>query len=277
MIIKPDCVYYGWYRYGQKEHPGCYKTKKVSRCSGWDKCKKGYVPKDKHLEITHNNTKTFYYQANSIALANLFSGLFYGEQRKFENNKEGEAHAKRRRKKGHYHFIQRPVDHVIRLLQAARAYFSKIGADNYSIHNPDGKKPMFLDAGCGVGNIVMLAHAVGFDAYGIEYDLKTLNRGKKLFEQFRLDPGRLMKGDILEFNNYHIYDVIYTYCPMVNHKLEQQFEDKARREAKKGAIFIGMGTQSNYTDPVTGERLFFQRQAVTIAGDDAYLSMYIKL
>jgi SAM-dependent methyltransferase len=240
----------------------CYKNKSKEKCKGRKKCQY-FTPEKVPSEIY--STMTTYYRTSYSMFAELFSRLFGEEQRKFERSKEGCDHRRRRNKMGHFHFIPRSMDQAIKMILAARQYL-----------NDPTKQAKFLDAGCGVGNIVMMAYTFGFDAYGIEYDVKTLNRGKRLFKQFDINADRLMRGDILKFNNYADYDVIYTYNPMQDGNLERKFEAKVLREAKIGAVLIGFwhGDQ-----PLVEKerRYFFQKIDMTLAKNDTFVNMCVKI
>jgi SAM-dependent methyltransferase len=158
-----------------------------------------------------------------------FGDLFAAEQYKFSIDKRGREHREQRHKLGHYHFIGRDMNSVMHIVISAREHFG-----------PGRWQPKFLDCGCGVGNVVMMAQYAGFDAYGIEYDEKTLKRGQRLFKQFRLDPKKLFQGDILEYPDYHKYDVLYGYCPLSDREKEHLFENKLKLDMKVGALLAGI-------------------------------------
>jgi len=191
-------------------------------------------------------------------------GLFQSEAEKFRNNDKGISHARKRYKMGHYPYITRSMEAVMSMVIHVRKCFGH-----------EGPVPKFLDCGCGVGNVVMMAHFAGFDAYGIEYDPVTLQRGKRLFKQFRVDPKKLFRGDILEYPNYADYDVIYGYCPMCDNKKEQAFENKVSLDMKIGAVLCGLGFRSHRSPPgiekMIGPRAYFQ-QLMLEASDDHYAS-----
>ena len=96
--------------------------------------------------------------------------------------------------------------------------------------------PTFLDAGCGIGNIMVLAHAVGFDVSGIDINPDLIELAHHMFAHnynYTLDI-----CDILSYNKYHKYDIIYYFCPIHDVKLEKEFEKKVEKDAKKGAIIV---------------------------------------
>jgi SAM-dependent methyltransferase len=96
--------------------------------------------------------------------------------------------------------------------------------------------PTFLDAGCGVGNIMALAHSVGFDVSGIDINPDLIELAHHLFrhtQNYELDI-----CDILSYNRYNEFDIIYYFCPIQDIELEKQFEKKVETDAKRGAIII---------------------------------------
>lgn len=107
------------------------------------------------------------------------------------------------------------------------------------------EKPRFLDAGCGIGNMLLLAEACGFRVSGIELDKKTHKIAEKLLHRDRrfYDGGRdkVFHGDILKFNKYKQYDVIYFYQPMSNGPLMSRFVWKLVKEMKVGAFIVPNG------------------------------------
>jgi len=199
------------------------------------------------------------------SLTRAFGAIFRGEERKFRGSDKADAHHKKRWAMGHYHFIPRDTGNVMNMLVLARKYITNLGKLD---------RPKFLDCGCGVGNVVILANFVGFNAYGIEYDTVTLARGKRLLKQFGMNPQRLMKGDILKYSKYHEYDMLYGYCPMNNHKFEQQFENKLKLDMKVGALMAGLpfysGCEMINNQPICCQRL-------TLSEGNSFNNMALKI
>lgn len=253
LISDVNCVYFNNANRGT-----CHK--KFNR--GKD-CVLSTKPRCGHKKLHKVCNQTFddpkwYWKSTMNTLMTAMSGLFYSEQAKFQNSKKGEAHADRRRKIGHYPFIMREMGGVMAMVIHVRKYFGS-----------RTKTPKFIDCGCGVGNVVLMAHFAGFDAYGIEYDPVTLQRGRRLFKQFRVNPKKLFRGDILEYPNYADYDVIYCYCPMCNDEKEQAFENKVKLDMKVGALTCGLRDRND--NRIGKERAYFQR--LILAADDYACSM----
>jgi SAM-dependent methyltransferase len=110
-----------------------------------------------------------------------------------------------------------------------------------------GKK-LFLDAGCGPGNVMVTARAAGLcDAYhGIEFFDETFKKAQAWLgiNERGNNTYKLFQEDILKFNHYGKYDIIYFYCPFSDHRLQRRFEERLEDEMKVGAILIGFLKQS---------------------------------
>jgi SAM-dependent methyltransferase len=131
------------------------------------------------------------------------------------------------RKNGSYHFIPRELEENVRVLQEVDKFISSKGG------NIARKK--FLDAGCGIGNILMLARAIGFGGcYGLEFDDETLKIAKTL----NRNEAVIKRRDILTFEKYSQYDVIYFYRPFCNDEKQMLFEEHLYSSMSVGAIVI---------------------------------------
>lgn len=95
----------------------------------------------------------------------------------------------------------------------------------------------FLDAGCGVGNIMLLASEIGFTSYGLEIDPTTICFAKKR----GIRPDYIIRQDILTYKCYNDYDVIYFYRPIIKDKKQTKFEKIVKGQMKLGAILIAVG------------------------------------
>lgn len=106
----------------------------------------------------------------------------------------------------------------------------------------------FLDAGCGIGHTLLLINEnynyrtnqkYYFDTFGLELNDNLI----------KLANGRIKKSiyhkDILTYDNYKLYDIIYYYSPIANQKKEQEFEMKVENDCKVGAIIIANRKQSS--------------------------------
>lgn len=95
------------------------------------------------------------------------------------------------------------------------------------------RKYKFLDIGCGIGNIALLASGIGFNAYGLEYNEKIYNIAKGV-----MGGSRVFKGDMTSFKGYDKYDVLYYYSPMANTEAMAKFVKRLAKEIKCGAYVI---------------------------------------
>ena len=99
----------------------------------------------------------------------------------------------------------------------------------------------FLDVGCGVGNIMILAKRAGFGIVeGIEYE-------KRNIDQAIISPspslhnsayGTIHHMDAFDFENYRDFDVIYYYCPISDYLLEERLEKLIESQMKVGAYLV---------------------------------------
>jgi SAM-dependent methyltransferase len=98
----------------------------------------------------------------------------------------------------------------------------------------------FLDAGCGCGNVLLIARAASLtDKYnGIEFDKDNVEKANRMFVNNKENTFKIINGDILQFDKYHEYDIIYFYRPFSNSKSQILFERKVRDEMKVGAILL---------------------------------------
>jgi len=128
--------------------------------------------------------------------------------------------------KARYNFIPLNMNVVMNILN--ELHDSIISKGKY-----DSRYVKFLDAGCGIGWIVKLAQAIGFNASGIELDKDNVKVATTIFG---LDD-RVKQGDILQ-HKYSTYDIIYYYCPIADTKLQKQFERKVEEGMKVGSILV---------------------------------------
>jgi len=133
-----------------------------------------------------------------------------------------ENHYKSRAGVNHFGFV--PADTISISYTLFRLY--------HQMESERGKHK-FLDIGCGIGNIVLLAHEIGFDAYGLEYNRKIYNVAKGI-----IGKDRIFLGDMTSFRGYGEYDVLYYYQPMVNFDAMNKFAERLIKAVKPGAYVI---------------------------------------
>lgn len=135
---------------------------------------------------------------------------------------------------GHFGFIPSEPGPILTALIKAKHLLRENDLSTYSRGYPTYK---FLDAGCGVGNIMLLANCIGFDAWGIERDPETIKLACKLDCH---GGEHIIKSDMVEYKDYGKYDVIYYYQPMRSEKMKV-FVDALHSQIKVGAIVIPNG------------------------------------
>lgn len=91
----------------------------------------------------------------------------------------------------------------------------------------------FLDVGSGIGHLCYLAKLNGFDAEGLELNPKLLEISNELYPEINF-----INMNILDFNNYGDYDVIYYFAPFNNIKLQQELKEKIENTIKIGSYII---------------------------------------
>jgi len=104
------------------------------------------------------------------------------------------------------------------------------------------KQLRFLDVGCGIGNIVTLASAAGFIARGIELNEEYLKIARRLTICMDRKP-YFECADIITFDKYHLYDLIYYYVPIKSPYLQTAFEVHLIKGMKVGAFMLPTGSR----------------------------------
>jgi SAM-dependent methyltransferase len=140
-----------------------------------------------------------------------------------------------------FRFIPLPTYELINSLIALKEIITD--DKRWSGYNKNGYKK-FLDAGCGCGNVLLLAYGSNIaDKYvGIEYDEENIKKAKILlkkdYREFESTCFDIIKHDILFFDKYNEYDIIYYYCPFSDDKTQASFEMVVEDQMKVGAILI---------------------------------------
>ena len=166
-----------------------------------------------------------------------------------------------KRKEEYYPFIpfgsREAVTQIIEACEVFRNYHSQ---DHYY-------SPSFLDVGCGIGNILVLAKGCGTSSTtGIEYNttyskvglLKSMEMPKtEIFKPKNWTSGqmtteklvarynetccyasRVLEGDAFNFKGYNAYDIVYYFCPINKTKLEVKLERLIEDSMLVGSVLI---------------------------------------
>lgn len=142
--------------------------------------------------------------------------------------------------KGHHRFIpSSSVGDVISCLRLVREYLTdkQLKQDNHR------RLISLIDCGCGVGNILLLAVALGgYRVTGLEYEPEVVEIAQLLVRTYSSgDKHIVLQQDVLTYDSYKLYDVIYYYQPISNDKKMCIFAKKARNDMKVGAVIVTYG------------------------------------
>ena len=139
----------------------------------------------------------------------------------------------------YYSFIPNAINKVVEQL----VYASTILKEEH----PNRTSFRFLDVGCGIGNIMMLAKSSGFRvAHGIEFDK---NHQKRFLYDDINQAGsevRVFWQDAMKFTDYGAYDVVYMYRPIHDYLKERKLERIVTGTMKKGAFFLANLCERNW-------------------------------
>jgi len=126
-----------------------------------------------------------------------------------------------------YPFVAMDTRQAFQEIKLAWDYLAEIR------HGADEPPPTFLDIGCGIGNVLLFAEQVGFDVYGIEKDQYPFHVASAM-----LGKSRISQDDILNYDRYRDFDVVYYFCPLTDGTMQKQFEHQVEDTMRKGAILI---------------------------------------
>lgn len=143
----------------------------------------------------------------------------------------------------HYGFIPANTKEVSKTLIGL---YNHVRGDGYNMG-----ECKFLDIGCGIGNIVLLACHIGFNAYGLEYNKEIYNIARSLI----VGSARIFKGNMSTFKKYGEYDVLYYYVPIADGREMEKFAKKLTKAMKVGAYVIPRGHAITFDRPKEFERI----------------------
>ena len=106
----------------------------------------------------------------------------------------------------------------------------------------------FLDVGCGIGNIIMLAKYTGFrQAHGIEFDQSHRKRFLNNNDIYQSGSEvQVFWQDAMKFTNYGAYDVVYMYRPIHDYAMQGKLERIVSGTMKKGAYLLANLCEQNW-------------------------------
>ena len=142
-------------------------------------------------------------------------------------------------KEGSFPFIANHDPIVLEQFIRLKDYLYK--EDRWSGYESESSR-RFVDAGSGIGNILLMANEVNLcrEYIGLEYFDKTIKLGRKFIKSYYPHDKRirLEKRNILTYKSYGKADIIYYYCPFNDKEKEIEFENLIEDQMKVGAILI---------------------------------------
>lgn len=141
-----------------------------------------------------------------------------------------------------YPFVAMDTRQIFAQLRFAGGF---LGLDR---EEPPPPMPRFLDVGCGIGNVLLIAEQFGFEVYGIEKDEYSFPIAAKL-----IGEDRVAQADIWAYAGYNEYEVIYYYRPFSGRAQQLRFEKLIEDSMKTGALLIANHKNS---DAIDGDRRF---------------------
>jgi len=189
------------------------------------------------------------YQETKLRMCeNMLDSIFGNMRKSIDTPEEIGLH----RKEGSYPFIPITTGRIFRTFYKLREFLNKRAGKTTYIHEPlasiyDDKKVRFLDAGCGIGNVLFMANHFGLanQFIGLEYFEKTAEAaemflGLKNPNTWSRCGYEIRRRDILTYRHYKQYDFIYYFHPFSDNKKEGEFERRIEDQMKVGAILIAM-------------------------------------
>jgi SAM-dependent methyltransferase len=140
-------------------------------------------------------------------------------------------------KDSEYPFVAMDTRQVFTQLEFAARYLN-LDPDSTSSH-----PRRFLDVGCGIGNVLLIAEQFGFDVYGIEKDEYSFPIAAKL-----IGEERIVQADIWTYQDYGEYEIIYYYRPFSGREQQLRFEKLIEDTMREGAVLIANHKNSNAID-----------------------------
>ncbi len=140
---------------------------------------------------------------------------------------------------GSYPFIPLETRYLFYQLKYLKSYlFNEPRWSGYQ-----NNRSKFLDAGCGCGNVILMAnmHLLCSYQHGIEFFPETADKAENWLGTHRYKNEvqfKIIRKDIMKFRGYKDYDVIYFYCPFDDNRLQITFEERLENSMKVGAVLI---------------------------------------
>ncbi len=91
----------------------------------------------------------------------------------------------------------------------------------------------FIDIGCGIGNILLIAEQLEFEVFGIEKDPASLAIAREL-----IGPAAVDEIDIWQYDGLADFDVLYYFRPFCEKTMQLRFEKHVEDACSPGAVII---------------------------------------
>lgn len=95
------------------------------------------------------------------------------------------------------------------------------------------KGKSFIDLGSGLGNVCAYAARRGLISHGIEINPILFNLSQQFYPEVTF-----YNQDILEFNKFQEFDIIFYYLPIYNQELQQSFRKKVEDNMVVGQYLV---------------------------------------
>ena len=124
-----------------------------------------------------------------------------------------------------YPFIAMDTRQAYEQIRIAKRYLKK---------TRNGDQPLtFIDVGCGIGNILLLAECMDFNVFGIEKDNGSIEIARSL-----IGDSLVSQEDLWNFHRLSEFDVVYYFRPFCEKSSQLKFERLIEDNVKPGAILI---------------------------------------
>lgn len=134
-----------------------------------------------------------------------------------------------------YPFVAMDTRQAYEQIRMARRYLREQG--------PPGRSFKFIDIGCGIGNILLLAEMMEFEVFGIEKDTSSLAIARDL-----VGEPSVSQEDIWNYTKLNEFDVVYYFRPFCEKTYQLKFEQRIEDNLKPGAILIANRKMSRGID-----------------------------
>lgn len=185
------------------------------------------------------NDETINQLLNRDSLLNSFMyDINHTIRRAFNHENYSETSKRRDATNEAYPYIPNSSSTILKYYLAAYIYLTK---------QSKTKNIKFLDAGCGVGNVLAIIRFVSKTLYhdakvnGIELDPALVKFGNIYcgYPEWADDSIKPIKEqDITTYDGYHKYNIVYYYCPIANSSLEKYFEEYLEDNCAVGTVII---------------------------------------